>query len=117
MRLEEALASDRSSCIVLGQPGAGKTTAVKHICQRFFADNDYLSSFRVLLRIELRQINMVNATHTHLLVAVLKSKQPTTVYYPYLSVGPEESPLNPFVLCGCGSREGSQLHMGAKAKL
>lgn len=62
MSLEEALAVDRSSCIVLGQPGAGKTTAVKHLCQRFFADTDYLSSFQVLLRIELRQINLASAT-------------------------------------------------------
>jgi len=62
MSLEDALAFDKSSCIVLGQPGAGKTTAVKHLCQRFFADTDYLSSFQVLIRIELRQMNLASAT-------------------------------------------------------
>ena len=61
-RLEDALESDGSSCIVLGQPGAGKTTAVKHICQRFFEADGYLSKFQVLLRIELRQINLASTT-------------------------------------------------------
>ena len=40
--LEDALAAEKCSCIVLGQPGAGKTTAVKHICQRFFNEPEIL---------------------------------------------------------------------------
>jgi Cdc6-like AAA superfamily ATPase len=62
MSLEDALASENSSCIVFGQPGAGKTTAVKHMCQRFFNESNYLSAYQVLIRIELRQINHSTAT-------------------------------------------------------
>jgi hypothetical protein len=62
VKLEDALLSDARSCVVLGQPGAGKTTALKHICQRFFVESDFLSQYQVLVRIQLRELNTVALT-------------------------------------------------------
>jgi hypothetical protein len=45
--------------VVLGQPGAGKTTAVKHLCQEMLMDTDIfpLQNFPLLIR--LRDLNNV----------------------------------------------------------
>jgi hypothetical protein len=56
--LEEAIKSEDRSCIVFGQPGGGKTTALKHICTRFFNDPSFLPDSQVLIRVELRDLNL-----------------------------------------------------------
>jgi predicted NACHT family NTPase len=63
VKLEDALASDIRSCIILGQPGAGKTTAIKHICHRFLAEGSFLGSYQVLIRFQLRDLNLVAPTN------------------------------------------------------
>lgn len=60
--LEDALAADKRCCIVFGQPGAGKTTALKHLCQRFFDDPAFLPNNQVLIRIHLRDLNLAQST-------------------------------------------------------
>jgi hypothetical protein len=60
--LEETLAADKRSCIILGQPGAGKTTALKHLCQRFFDDEAFLPNHQILIRIHLRDLNISQST-------------------------------------------------------
>jgi hypothetical protein len=60
--LEDTLTHDRRSCIIFGQPGAGKTTALKHLCQRFFEDPKFLPNYSVLIRIHLRDLNIVQST-------------------------------------------------------
>jgi len=62
--LEEALGTDEQSCIVLGQPGAGKTTALKHICHRFLDDPDFLERFSIVIRIQLRELNTALNTNS-----------------------------------------------------
>jgi type IV secretory pathway ATPase VirB11/archaellum biosynthesis ATPase len=63
--LEDAIAlrvNDNKSCVVLGQPGAGKTTAMKHICLRFLDESSYLSEFQIIIRIQLRDLNLASTT-------------------------------------------------------
>jgi len=60
--LEDAITKEKGSIIVLGQPGAGKTTALKHICERFFSDESYLSQYQLVIRIQLRELNLASAT-------------------------------------------------------
>ncbi len=55
--LEAALAQESRSCVILGQPGAGKTTALKHICHRFAAEPKFLPQYQVLIRLQLRELN------------------------------------------------------------
>lgn len=43
--------------IVLGQPGAGKTTSIKHFCQSIFFNETEISKFRYPLVIKLRDCN------------------------------------------------------------
>ncbi|MCK8123921.1 NACHT domain-containing protein [Pseudoalteromonas sp. 2CM39R] len=59
--LQEALFSDDKHAVVLGQPGAGKTTSMKRLCSNFFSgliDNQY--SFPILIRF--RDLNTIG-TH------------------------------------------------------
>jgi hypothetical protein len=60
--LEDSLTNDKRSCIIFGQPGAGKTTALKHLCLRYFEDPNFLSHRHVLIRIHLRDLNMATPT-------------------------------------------------------
>lgn len=57
--LEQAIEDpELSHLIILGQPGAGKTTSMKHICQRLLVESDFLagiSDFPMLIR--LRDLN------------------------------------------------------------
>jgi len=62
VKLEDVLLSDERSCVILGQPGAGKTTALKHICQRFFTEPAFLSQYQLIVRIQLRELNVVTPT-------------------------------------------------------
>lgn len=62
VELEAALDREKRSCIIFGQPGGGKTTALKHLCQRFFEDPKFLSKYQVIVRLHLRELNMVTAT-------------------------------------------------------
>ena len=59
--LEDALSQEEQSCIILGMPGAGKTTALKHICHRFLTEETFLDRFSIIIRIQLRDLNMVSA--------------------------------------------------------
>jgi hypothetical protein len=63
VKLEDQLLSDVQSYIILGQPGGGKTTAIKHICHRFLTETDFLSSYQVLIRIQLRDLNLAPSTN------------------------------------------------------
>jgi NACHT domain len=62
VQLENVLLREGRSCVLLGQPGAGKTTAVKHICERFRTEPGFLSDFQILIRVQLRDLNLVTAT-------------------------------------------------------
>ena len=56
--LEKTLAADKRCCIIFGQPGGGKTTALKHLCQRFYDDPSFFPHYQLLIRIHLRDINL-----------------------------------------------------------
>ena len=43
-------------------PGAGKTTALKHICHRFLTESTFLDRFSLVIRLQLRDLNMVSAS-------------------------------------------------------
>jgi NACHT domain len=62
VKLEDALGSEVRSHIILGQPGAGKTTAIKHMCARFASEPDFLKSYELLIHFQLRDINLVPST-------------------------------------------------------
>ncbi|HEX4007982.1 MAG TPA: NACHT domain-containing protein [Acidobacteriaceae bacterium] len=86
--LEDSLASHKQSWIVFGQPGAGKTTAVKHICERFFDDHKFLADFQLILRINLREVNVAPQTNApEYLARIIQDLLHLRIAYPQELVG------------------------------
>lgn len=56
-KLEDAISKAFGGSIILGQPGAGKTTAAKHICERVFKDSSFLDKVNFVIKLELRELN------------------------------------------------------------
>jgi len=55
--LTNAIYSSRSHSIILGQPGAGKTTSMKKLCSSFFnSTNDFSQLYSIPILIRLREI-------------------------------------------------------------
>lgn len=72
--LIEVIGLEKNHLTILGQPGAGKTTSMKYICQSMFFDEDfYKSKFNYPLLIKLREFNQP-----------LKSKDNTGIIIEYL---------------------------------
>lgn len=66
--LTRAVFDDESNCVILGQPGAGKTTSMKKLCSLFFDDKDTLhTKYNIPLLIRLREINPILGVQTVLL--------------------------------------------------
>jgi hypothetical protein len=61
-KLEDALGSEVQCHVIVGQPGAGKTTAVKHLCQRFLTEPGFLDSYQLIIHLPLRDINLSPTT-------------------------------------------------------
>lgn len=56
--LLDVIGLENNHLVILGQPGAGKTTSMKFICQSiFFDENFYNSKFKYPLLIKLREFN------------------------------------------------------------
>lgn len=56
--LIDVIGLEKNHLTILGQPGAGKTTSMKYICQSMFFDEDfYKSKFNYPLLIKLREFN------------------------------------------------------------
>lgn len=56
--LLDVIGKERNHLTILGQPGAGKTTSMKFICQSIFFDEEfYKSQFKYPLLIKLREFN------------------------------------------------------------
>jgi len=72
--LLDVIGKEKNHLAILGQPGAGKTTSMKYICQSiFFDENFYKSKFNYPLLIKLREFNQP-----------LKSKDNTGIIIEYL---------------------------------
>lgn len=72
--LLDVIGVEKNHLAILGQPGAGKTTSMKYICQSiFFDENFYKSKFNYPLLIKLREFNQP-----------LKSKDNTGIIIEYL---------------------------------
>jgi len=54
--LKEAIFSTNSHCVVLGQPGAGKTTSMKKLCSIYFADETEEEQYCIPLVIRFRDM-------------------------------------------------------------
>jgi hypothetical protein len=62
--LKEIVNDDARHCVLLGQPGAGKTTSMKHLCQALFLDEEFGCeglSFPILIRF--RDLNVAKASN------------------------------------------------------
>ena len=53
--------SDVSHLVILGQPGAGKTTSIKHLCQQMLTTDDIFPTQSFPLLIKLRDLNNAKA--------------------------------------------------------
>jgi len=64
--LSELLNREKKHIAILGQPGAGKTTSMKHVCQSIlYDDNFFPNTFRYPILIKLREFNKPsNTQHT-----------------------------------------------------
>lgn len=59
IKLDEIFKSQERHLIILGQPGAGKTTSMKHICQRLLYDEEfYPKKFKFPIAIRLRELGL-----------------------------------------------------------
>lgn len=62
--------------VILGQPGAGKTTAIKHLCQEMVAGSDIcpLQNFPLLIRLrDLNAIRVADGNYQDLLIQRIQS--------------------------------------------
>src|ERR1017187_2936158 len=55
--LEQVLADTNAHIIILGQPGAGKTTSMKHLCHRLMTDESFLPQIHCPIVIRLRELS------------------------------------------------------------
>jgi hypothetical protein len=62
IQLENAIFQENGHCIILGQPGAGKTTSMKRLCMRLLSSkpNDLKYSFPLLIKFR----DLASTTHT-----------------------------------------------------
>lgn len=49
---------EKRHLVILGQPGAGKTTSMKHLCQSIFYEEDKFGKFKYPLVVKLRDYNL-----------------------------------------------------------
>jgi NACHT domain len=49
----------KAHIVLLGQPGAGKTTSMKHLCQEFFTNENFLQDLAFPILIKFRDLNRV----------------------------------------------------------
>lgn len=57
IHLDEVFKYEKNHIVILGQPGAGKTTSMKFICQSIFFNNDFYPEFKLPILIKLREFN------------------------------------------------------------
>jgi NACHT domain len=57
--MDELLTKEPGHCIIFGQPGAGKTTSIKHVCRRFIKESTFLANCQALILIRLRELNSI----------------------------------------------------------
>lgn len=61
--LIETLKTSKNHHIILGQPGAGKTTSLKYLCNRIFFDEaECFDKFKFPLLVKLRDLNQIRKT-------------------------------------------------------
>jgi NACHT domain len=65
------IASWRQHCIILGQPGAGKTTCMKHLCERFLSGDFATKQFSIILLLRFRDTYQPNLTSNIILTNLL----------------------------------------------
>jgi Cdc6-like AAA superfamily ATPase len=56
--MDQLLSSHDGHVVILGQPGAGKTTCVKHICQQMLTDDSLSQNQSFPILIQLRDFNL-----------------------------------------------------------
>lgn len=67
--LEQIFERNKNHFIILGHPGAGKTTSMKYLCQKLFLDeNFYPKKFSLPLLIKLRDVNKVKIPNDSTLI-------------------------------------------------
>lgn len=62
LKLSEVLDNEKN-IILIGQPGAGKTTTLQYISQSFFYISDFLTDFNFLIVVRLRDLNHKPSTN------------------------------------------------------
>jgi len=56
--LKDIFLNNKNHIVILGQPGAGKTTSMKYLCQSiFFSDNPATTAFKYPILVKLRDFN------------------------------------------------------------
>lgn len=60
MPIDEVLKNENNHLLLLGQPGSGKTTSMKYLCNRLFYYEDFLENYQFPIFIKLREYNQLH---------------------------------------------------------
>ncbi|WP_308601017.1 NACHT domain-containing protein [uncultured Dysgonomonas sp.] len=60
MPIDTVVSKENSHILLLGQPGSGKTTSMKYLCNRLFYNESFLENFQFPIVIKLREYNQLH---------------------------------------------------------